>query len=384
MTKLNVKKLNKKSSKIKVLQSVSSLGIGGNELFVMNLFRNIDKSKFQIDFLIYDDRLDFEQEVKAAGSKIYLCPPVQGNKIISIWKEACFVFKILKSSDYDVIHCNGCSFVNILKAAIPAKLVGNIKIISHGHSVGKINKNSIDNIIRAILRLCLSSIVDIGCACSDLVGQSKYTKRFLNSQKYKIVHNAIEIEKYSYNINNRNILRDRYCLENKIVIGNIGRLAKEKNQEFLLDILKEILKENKNVVLLIVGGGELEQTLKEKAKKLRVEDSVVFTGSVMDAEKYYSAMDVYVMTSLYEGLPFTVIEAQVNGLKCVLADSITKMADVSGDTTFLSLNAGTSVWASKILKNSSARSKKEKTDYVKNKYNIKNETLRIQKFYTLK
>ena len=263
-------------------------------------------------------------------------------------------------------------------------MVGKIKIISHGHSVGKIDKNSIDNMIRAVLKLCLSSVVDIGCACSDLVGQSKYTKRFLNSKKYKIVHNAIEVEKYSYNVNNRNTLRDRYHLENKIVVGNIGRLAKEKNQEFLLDILKEILKENKDVMLLIVGGGELEQALKEKAKKLGIEDSVVFTGSVMDAEKYYSAMDVYVMTSLYEGLPFTVIEAQVNGLKCVLADSITKMADVSGDTTFLSLHAGTSVWASKILKSSSARSEKEKTDYVKNKYNIKNETLRIQRFYASK
>ena len=319
-----------KDNRIKILQSVSSLGVGGNELFVMNLFREIDKSKFQVDFLIYDDRLDFEEEVKQSGSKVYMCPNVQGNKIVCLLKQMKYVYKLLKENHYDVIHCNGCSFVNILRAAIPAKFIKNTKVISHAHSVGKVDKNTFDEIIRTILKVVLSKVVDVGFACSDLAGQSKYTKKFLASDRYKIINNAIEIEKYSFNEKNRNEVRQRWGLENKIVFGNVGRLAKEKNQAFLLEILKSLLENNQDVALLIIGGGVLEAELKEKAKKLGVENAVVFTGAVNDTEKYYSAMDVYVMTSFYEGLPFTVIEAQVNGLKCVLSDVITKMANVSG------------------------------------------------------
>lgn len=372
--------MSEEKKKIKVLQSVSSLGVGGNELFVMNLFRNIDKTKFQVDFVIYDERLDFEAEVKSAGSKVYICKDAKGNKLTALLKEMAYVYNVLKENQYDVIHCNGCSFVNILRAVIPAKLIGKIKVISHAHSVGKIDKTFIDNAVRNILKGILSSLVDLGFACSDTAGQSKYTKSFLKSGKYHIINNAIEIEKYSFNEKNRADIRAQYSMEGKVVFGNVGRLSYEKNQKYLLEILAQLIQSGHDTMLFLIGGGALENELKEKARELKVENYVVFTGNVYDAERYYSAMDVYVMTSLYEGLPFTVIEAQVNGVKCVLTDAITTMADVSGDSCFLSLEDSVEKWAECIL-SQSTRSDETRTQKVKDMYDVKKETIRIQEMY---
>lgn len=366
---------------IKVLQSVSSLGIGGNELSVMNFFRNIDKSKFQVDFLIYDERLEFAEEVKAAGAKIYLCPQKKTNKLLGVFREAKFAYQTLKENDYDIIHCNGCSFVNIMRAAIPAKLVGNIKIIAHGHSVGKVKKNPVERVVYAVLRGILSACVHLGFSCSDLAAQSKYTRRFINSDKHVMIRNAIAVEKYCFDQKNRDDIRSQYGLENKMVIGHVGRLSEEKNQSFLLDVLADLRGKRDDVALLLVGGGAMMDELRQKAARLGIEKDVVFTDSVFDAERYYSAMDVLAMPSLYEGLPFTAIEAQVNGLKCVFSDGITKSANISGDVQYASLSDGTDVWAEKICQCAESRSEKEKNRFVTEQYDIQKETLRLQEIY---
>jgi glycosyltransferase involved in cell wall biosynthesis len=366
---------------IKVLQSVSSLGIGGNELSVMNFFRNIDKTKFQVDFLIYDERLEFAEEVKAAGSKIYLCPQKKTNKLARVFYEAKFAYRTLKENDYDIIHCNGCSFVNIMRAAIPAKLVGKVKIIAHGHSVGKRDKNPVERVIYAILRKILSACVHLGFSCSDLAAQSKYTRKFLNSDRQFLIRNAIEVEKFVFDQNNRDEIRKQYGLENKMVIGHVGRLSAEKNQGFLMDVLASLRSKRDDAVLLLVGGGDMMDELKEKAARLGVEKHVVFTDSVFDAERYYSAMDVFAMPSLYEGLPFTAIEAQVNGLKCVFSDGITKTANISGDVLYAALSDGFDVWAEKICQCAECRSEKSKNQLVIEQYDIKGETLRLQEIY---
>lgn len=366
---------------IKVLQSVSSLGIGGNELSVMNFFRNIDKTQYQVDFLIYDERLEFADEVKAAGAKIYLCPQKSMNRLARIFHEAKFVYKTLKENDYDIIHCNGCSFVNIMRAAIPAKLAGKVKIISHGHSVGKREKNPVECAVYAILRGVLSACVDRGFSCSDLVAQSKYTRKFIGSDRHFMIRNAVAVEKYCFDPKNREDIRKRYCLEDKMVIGHVGRLAEEKNQSFLLDVLVKIQEDRKNVALLLVGGGVMMEELKQKAAKLGIEKDVVFTDSVFDAQRYYSAMDVFAMPSLYEGLPFTAIEAQVNGLKCVLSDGITRNANISGDVQYAALSDGLAIWAEKICQCAESRSEKEKNQLVVDQYDIKKETRKLQEIY---
>lgn len=134
--------------KIKILQSVGSLGIGGNEMFVMNFFRHLDKTKYQVDFLIFENRLDFYDEVKEAGSKVFICPEIKGNKLKQLIHQMRYVNKILKNNKYDVLHCHGCSFVNIMRSSIPGWKKKNIKVITHSHNTGMPKNTKIDDILR--------------------------------------------------------------------------------------------------------------------------------------------------------------------------------------------------------------------------------------------
>lgn len=366
--------------KIRILESVESLGIGGNEMSVMNFFRHLNRDEFQVDFIVYNDKKGFQQEVLEAGSQIFY-QPATGNKIIVFFKNMRFVSEVLKKNQYDVIHCNGCSFIGILRAVLPAKVHKNIKIISHSHSVGKSKNNVFDRLMRFFLKRILSKSIDLGFACSDLAGISKYTKKFMNSSQYIIIHNAIDIEKYVFNYNNRKDVRRKYRLEDKIVIGNIGRLSIEKNQRRLIDIFSVIVANNPKVSLMIIGGGQLEKELKCYVHKLGIDQQVIFSGSVMDAEKYYSAMDVFVMPSLYEGLPFTAIEAQANGLRCVFSDSITKMVNVTNEVGFISLDESDDSWARQILKFAERRCQVDSVERVKIDYSLSRETKRLEDYY---
>lgn len=365
--------------KIKVLQCLGSLGIGGNEIFVMNFFRVIKKERFQVDFLVFDGtRLNFLKEIEDAGSRIFICPEKNKKNML---KQMMFVYYVLKKHHYDVVHCHKCGFKGLLRGTIPAKLAGTKRVISHSHSVGSPKHTFFDERMRSALKILLCWSIDYGLACSDVAGQSKYTKRFMSSDKYGIIHNAIPVEKYKFNKETRKDIRKKLQVEDAIVIGNVGRLATEKNQKYLLDIVFFLSQENKNVVLLIVGGGELECALKEEAERMGISNRVCFTGMVENANEYYSAMDVFVMPSLYEGLPFTAVEAQVNELKCVMADTVTAMTNISGDVEFLSLDAPIMVWAEKVVKQAGCRSDAKQTKKVLTEYDLKSEVKRLEAYY---
>lgn len=370
--------------KIKILMAVNSLGIGGNVIFVMNFFRHINKDKFQVDFLIYDDtKMNFYDEVISAGSKVHIISSNKTNRILNLISQMKQVKKLLKTEHYDIVHSNSCSFLGIFRAAIPASLTKTkvTKVLSHSHNPGMPKYTMIDNIIRALFRIFLSNIVDIGLSCSDVAGSSKYTKNFIKSEKYAIIRNAIDTSKYKFDDKKRIDIRNKYNLNDKVVIGNVGRLSEQKNQKFLIDVFNEINKFNRNYCLLIIGGGELEQQLKQQVNDLNLNDSVIFIGSINNAQDYYSAMDVFVMTSIYEGLPFTAVEAQINGLKCMFSDNISKMTDILEEAKFLSLNASKEEWANCIISASENRIQPEKLKQITYDFDLKNEVKRLEKIY---
>lgn len=368
--------------KIRILQSLGSLGIGGNELFVMNFFRNIDKEKFQIDFVIYDDsRMDFYDEVLALGGKVHICKSTHNNRILRIIGEAIKTYHLLKKEKYDVIHCHNCSILGNLRGTLPGKMISDIKVISHSHNTGSSNKTKLGVFVRSILKWILSCSVDYGLACSDLAGKSKYTKKFINSDRYYIVNNAVNVERFQFDNAAREMIRNQYNINNKMVVGNVGRLAEQKNHRFLLKVFSYMCSINQEIVLMIVGGGELETELKEIAKQLCIFEKVIFTGMVNNAEKYYSAMDVFVMPSLFEGLPFTAIEAQVNGLQCVFSDTITQMANASGDVEYISLNQPLEKWSEVIFERGRNRSDEKKIEKVRERYDLKFEVKKLEEIY---
>lgn len=368
--------------KIKILQSVESLGVGGNEIFVMNFFRHINKDNFQVDFVVYDDsRMDFYDEIISAGSKVYICKSSVKNQYLDTIIKIIKVKKILIKNKYNIIHCHSCSFLGIFRGAVAGKITKGVKVISHSHNPGIPKNNFIDNFIRKTFKYFLSCIVDLGFACSDLAAESKYTKKFMKSKKFKIINNAVEVKKFLFNEDVRKEMREKYNIGNELVIGNIGRLEFQKNQEYLLKVFVEIKKNNNLAKLIIIGEGTLESQLKNYSKNKGIDKDVIFTGKVDDCENYYNMMDVFVLTSKYEGFPFVMVESQINRLPSVVSSSITKSVNIFDNVSFIDLEKNKKEWANIIL-NSGGRINYS-TDY-KNKckdYDLEYQTRELENFY---
>lgn len=338
------------TKKIRVLQSVGSLGMGGNEIFVMNFYRHINKEKFQVDFVIYDDsKMHFYDEIISMGGKVHICKSKIKNKYLSALIQILKVKNIIIKNNYDIIHCHSCSFIGIFRGAIAGKLASNVKIISHSHNPGMPKNTAMDTFIRDRFKKYLSNIVNLGFACSMNAAESKYTDKFMKSKKFEIINNAIDINKFLFNIDIRKQMREEYEIRDELVIGNIGRLEEQKNQKFLLDVFAEIKKRDIPSKLIIIGEGSLRDYLEKYAIEKQIQNDVIFVGQVSESSNYYNMMDVFVMTSIYEGFPFVMVEAQVNGLPSVISSNITRSVNISENVKFISLEESCEKWVDSIL-----------------------------------
>lgn len=356
---------------------IGSLGIGGTENFMMNYFRCADKTSFEFDFYVFSkQRLEYYEEILSLGGNVHFA--IQTKSFIGAMSA---FSKFLKHRMYDVVYCQSCSINRMILAAIPAKMRKVKKVIVHSHSMGTPKGTFLDNMVRGILKWCLCLFIDYGFSCSDLAGEGKYTPKFISSDRYVLIHNAIDTSKYQYNSQLRDKLRKQYKIEDKIVVGNVGRLSKEKNQKFLLDIVKRIKEINNEVVLIIAGKGELEKELSSLSKELNIEENVILLGQINNVSDFYSAMDVFVMSSFYEGLPFTAVEAQINGLPCVFSDTITKMADISGQSEYISLKEPATKWAESIIKLSRNRLDSGIIEKIIQDYDMIFEARRIESYF---
>ena len=201
-------------------------------------------------------------------------------------------------------------------------------------------------------------------ACSESAGEFFYKAPILKGKAFKIIHNAIETEKYAYDSVTRKQIRETYNLENRYVIGHVGRFQFQKNHEFLIDIFYEHLKLDSRAVLMLVGQGEEEDAIRQKVINLGIEKSVLFMGVRTDVNRLLQAMDVFLLPSRFEGLPLVLIEAQTAGLKCFASkDVITEAANLTGNVEFISLKEDADIWAGKIY--SQSEQFLNRTQYVK-------------------
>lgn len=362
------------TNKIKVLMSLNSLGMGGNEIFVMNFFRHINKDKFQIDFLIYDDtKMDFYNEVISSGSQVLV---IRENSDKSRKQQ---IQAILEQNHYDIIHVNSCSFKGLFKTVLPVSSIKNsdIKIIAHAHNPGTPNNTLLDTLTRNILKSILTSKINYGFACSQESGESKFTPALLNSDRFYIINNAIETKKFSYDRATRNKLRNQLHLEDKFVIGSVGRLEEQKNYLFFLDVLRKYVDIAPETVFLLVGDGSQREKLEQKTTALQLEDHVIFIGKAVACEQYYQAMDMFVLPSIYEGFGFVNIEAQVSGLPCVVSDRVPREIDISEKVSFVTLEVER--WV-KAIQEGRMLSGKRMT-CVSETYDLNCETKRLEDLY---
>ncbi|WP_181265245.1 glycosyltransferase family 1 protein, partial [Enterococcus mundtii] len=318
-------------------------GLGGAESFMMNLYRKIDRSKYQFDFLIYDDFTnvtDYHEEIKQLGGRIFVVANPKKNIIKYLFQ----VNRLLKKESFDVAH-NEVYFGGGINLWL-AKKNGIKHRIAHSHATedGK-SQNIIMNILRFFLTHLLLNNATEFLAVSQEAGQSLFREH-----PFKIIHNGIDMQMYKKNNEVEKAKRSELSIpDGAFIVGNIGRLEKQKNQIYLLDVFSEIIKIKSNSYLLIVGEGSLRLELENKINELGISDKVTLLGERNDIPELLSIIDVFVMTSLYEGLPMVGLEAQAAEIKLVLAETISKDTKLTNNVIFLPLKATKKEWAKQIL-----------------------------------
>ena len=367
--------------KIRVLQSMDTIGVGGTEVFVMNLYRAIDRELFDFDFVVFDDyKTEYLDEVLKNGDRVYQFHQKHSNKLLNYVDQKRFVNEILDKGKYDIVHCNGNSLLGILRSALPAKK-HMLHIITHSHNQGERHENVIERLGSSYLKRKISSLAELGYTCSDKAGGSKYTREFISSTKYKVIDNGIDGDKYKYNEEYRKKIRKEIGIDDEVfLIGHVGRFEYPKNQSYLFDIFAEVLKKEPTARLLLVGDGNQRQEFEEKIKTLGIEQQVILLGLRMDVNEIYSAMDLFVLPSLHEGFPFVLVEAQMNGLRCIVTENMSKDVNISGGVEFLSVKNDPKVWARKLL-GSRERLSESAVDKVINRYDIKKISKEIETDY---
>lgn len=327
---------------IRIAHIMGKWGCGGVESFVMNYYRNIDRSKVQFDFLIDEDSNYIpREEIEQMGGKVIIIPPYQ-----KIFKYIKTLIRVFKENDYKIVHSN----LNTLSVfpLFSAKLAGVPVRIAHSHSTSnkkEWKKNLLKNILRPFSKLFATDYF----ACTEHAGRWLFGNKAFDDGKVTIINNAIDVDKFKYSEDIRNKLRKQLNIENKLVIGHVGRFMEQKNHEFLIDVFYEVHKEKKESVLLLIGDGHLENKIKEKVRNLELQDAVIFLGVKNNVNEYMQAMDVFVFPSLYEGLGIVLIEAQCSGLKCVTSTEVPLNAKISDDIFFIQLDNNLDQWKNSII-----------------------------------
>lgn len=352
-------------SEKRLLCIVSSMDTGGAETFLMKIYRNLNREKYQMDFCVSSDRKGaYDDEILSLGGKIHH----SALKKDGIFKAFNSIKKTVKENNYKyVIRVNEHSLSVI--DLIAAKCGGAKILAMRSSNAGSPKK--ISKFLHKAFKFLPKFVPDVKIAPSTEAAEYTFGKNSVKNGKVTLLHNAICVDDFLFSEENRKKHRDELNLDGKFVIGHIGRFSAQKNHSFLLDIFSEICKLDNTAHLVLVGKGELEEQIKEKAKTLGISDCITFTGVRSDVNELLSAFDVNVFPSFYEGMPNTVIEAQASGLNCVISDTITKEANITGLVSYLSLNDDAKIWAKKALTFKGAKRNNEKNAFVKSGYEIK-------------
>lgn len=325
----------------RVLQVIGKMGLGGAENLIMNIYRSIDKSKVQFDFLVNDDGI-FDDEIKNMGGNIYKIPALQKIGGFSYSKKLRKF--LLEHPEYEIIHSHMDQVSGIILQI--AKKAGVKARISHSH-----NTNCYNTGIARLYKSYLATKINKNA--TNLIGCSKEAAKWLfktRSEEAFILRNGIDLKRFTFSPKQREEVRKELNLnENTFIIGHVGRYNIQKNHRFIVEIFAEYSKTNPNAILLLCGSGENEN-IKRMVTQYNLKNKVIFYEPTQQIEKIYSAIDFFLFPSLFEGMPLTLIEAQAEGLPVLASDVITRESKVSNNVIYYSLEHSAEEWSKQISK----------------------------------
>lgn len=362
--------MKKQQEPIRILQCISNMDRAGIETMLMNFYRNIDRDKIQFDFLCNKSKPgDYDEEIKSLGGNIYVSPGLNPFKWFKYQKYMKELFK--KHPEYKIIHCQNEAMG--FPALYAAKKCGIPVRIAHSHNT--VTRKDFKWPIKIVYKYLLRTVATDFVACSHAAG------KYLFGKDVKVINNAIDSQKFIYDKEIRNKIRKKYDLEDKFVIGHVGRFEPQKNHEFLINLFYEYQKQEENAILLLIGNGSLEEHIKELVNNLNIKNKVIFTGNISNVNEMYQAMDMFILPSFHEGLPVVGVEAQASGLKCIFADTITKEVKITDNVSFINLKEDKTTWLQAINNCKNYQRKNMHEFLIEKNYDIKSATKNLEKFY---
>lgn len=336
----------------RVLHIVGNMNMGGTETYLMNIYRNIDRTLLQFDFVTYGrigEKDYYEDEIISLGGKVYKLPSISEMGYGGIVKN---LRKVLRETHYDAVHSHtmynsGFAMIAAQKENVPIR-------ITHSHTTKKDTNVSVKNkIYNKIMRSVINRKMTACCACSRAAAEVMFTPDAIKN-KYTFMGNSVDFTRY-FSVTEEEVSSVRRELgipESAKVLGHVGRFGKSKNHSFAVDVFKAYVdKYDKDAYMVFVGGGDVNvrTATEEKAKKLGLSDRVIFTGVRGDVPIVMGMMEVFVFPSIYEGLGIVLLEAQASGLNCVVSENIQPEADLGIDMVhWVNLSDGAEAWADKV------------------------------------
>jgi glycosyltransferase involved in cell wall biosynthesis len=333
----------------KVLHVIGGMNRGGAETFLMNVLRNINRNKFEFIFLCYGDKkFDYEDEIAQLGGRIVRVPDV---KNVGIRAHMRHLKRVMVENGIDVVHSH--TYYNSLFSLNVAALSRIRLRIAHSHNTqSEPNPSLAKRVYFFVSKIGIEVFANKFVACGNDAGHALY----MPWRKFQVINNGINIKDFVYDQDNRNSIRTELGIDkDATVLMHAGRFAEVKNHDFLIDTFAEYQKLDPNSRLILVGDGPLREKTENKVKRLNLSNSVKFLGLRSDINRIYSAADVFVFPSLFEGLPVVLVEAQANGIKCIISDAVDKNVKVTDSVIFHSLSSGPKTWARHIFEESKAR-----------------------------
>ena len=381
-----VQKCGGKMSKIKVLEvNINDIGQGGAWAFIKNAINskaNRDSDNVIMDFFSLEPFENEENVQFIENAKGKVIVKYTANRIIRQIKTYFDLKSVLKSDTYDIVHIHSDVSYKMFVEGLAAKNMGVKRIIFHSHCTG------IDRGHRVVKRIahdiCKPFLGMLGTdffACSQKAGKWMYTNSV--NKKLRVINNAVDCKKFSYNKALRDDCRKEFGIDDgDILIGHVGRFMYQKNHEFLIEVFSEIHKERNNAKLLLIGEGDLQESVRKKVSYLNLDNSVIFAGVRNDVNRCMQAMDLLLLPSRFEGLPVVGIEAQAAGLPCLMSDEITKETNLFGLVHFLSLSKSKGIWAKETIELIATTVRKDTySDMVERGYDISDNQETLKDIY---
>lgn len=334
---------------MKILVTGFTKNYGGVENFIMNYYREMKRldPTLVLDVISMSENPAYKEELEKSGSTVWKIARGR-NKI----RQRRDLRRIMADNRYDILWCNKCDLADITILKVGKECGVPVRII-HSHNSQNMHsgiRGQVVDILHSYHKKRLSRYVTEYWACSDYAAKWMFVSDIAGDHNYRFVPNAIDCEKFRYSEETRSEYRKLLNIEDKLVIGCVGRFTYQKNPEFALDIFKEIVKMNSNAMLIWAGVGELQESIEEKIRSYRLEDKVQLLGVRDDVEKLMQAMDCLLLPSRFEGLPVVAVEAQAAGLPVFAAEEgISQQAKITEDVCFISLQKSPYEWAKKII-----------------------------------